>query len=144
MVVQIPPVDSGEGREAQCVQALGDAQVVPPADVLLVRVVRPRVVGDANNRLLDVDEAGRLQQLARAVLVRDWARHSLRGIVDIAVPLPQHAVRRQGAVVAARLHVHLDVLDPAGARLQVSAVRLLARCVQPLIGAAWAYVYIFW
>jgi hypothetical protein len=117
--VEVPLVDAGEGCEAECFEALGDAQVVPPADVLLVGVVGPRVVGDADDRLLDVDEAGRLQQLAGAVLVCDWARDPVGGVGEPAVPLDQHAVGRQRVVVAARLHVDFNVLDPAGAGLEV-------------------------
>ncbi|KAJ8118030.1 hypothetical protein OPT61_g919 [Boeremia exigua] len=118
--VQVPLVDAGEGREGQCVQPLGDAQVVPPANVLLVRVIGPRVVGHANDRLLDVDEAGGLQVLARAVVVGDWARNPPGCVGEVAVPLDELALGVKGAVVAARLHVDLHVLDPAAAGLQVA------------------------
>ncbi len=85
-----------------------------------MRVIGPCVVGDADNRLLDVDEAGGLQQLAGAVLVRDWARNSVRGVGEPAIPLCEHAVGGQCVVVAARLHVDFNVLYPAGAGLEMS------------------------
>jgi len=41
VLVEVPRIDSGEGRNAECFEALGDAQVVPPANVFLVWVIRP-------------------------------------------------------------------------------------------------------
>lgn len=60
MRVQVPLIDPIERRKSECVQAFSDAQVVPPANVLLVRVVGPRIVGNSNYRLLYVDEASLL------------------------------------------------------------------------------------
>lgn len=119
--IQVPLVHSRERGIGQCVEALGDAQVVPPADVLLVRVIGPRVVRDANYSLLDVYEACLLEQLASSVLVCNRARNSIRSVCNPSVPLREHAVRGKCIVVATGLHVNLNVLDPAGARFQVSA-----------------------
>ena len=121
MGIQVPLVDACERREGQGLEAFCYAQIVPSANVFLVRVVRPRVVGNTDDRLLDVDEAGLLQQLARAVLVGNGARHSVCGVGEPAIPLDKHAVLRERVVIAARLHVDFDVLDPACAGLEVSA-----------------------
>lgn len=111
--IQVPLIDSCERGIGEGVQALGYAQVVPPANVLLVRVVGPRIVGDANDRLLDVDEASLLQQLASAVLVCDGAGNAVRGVCEPPVPFDEHTVLRKCVVVAARLHVDFDMLYPA-------------------------------
>jgi hypothetical protein len=143
VLVEVPPVDSGEGRGAECFEALGDAQVVPPANVFLVGVIGPRIIWDADDCFLDVDEAGLLQQLAGAMLVCDWARDPVGGVCEPAVPLIQMRVGREGVVVAARLHVDLDVLDPASAGFEVAAV-IVSYTAKSKKMSRKPYVNIFW
>lgn len=41
VLIHVPAIYSAEWTETQRFQAFGDAQVVPPADLLLVRVIGP-------------------------------------------------------------------------------------------------------
>ncbi len=120
MLVRAPPVDSGERRETQRFQALRDREVVPPANLLLMRVCRPRVVRSPDDELLDVDEAGRGQHLPRVVLVRDGPEDAVGGVREVLVPLRDGRVRGQGAVVASRLQVDLYLLDASEPGLQMA------------------------
>ena len=119
--VEVPLVDACERGEGQCVQPLGDAQVVPPANIFLVRIIGPGVVGNANNGFLDIDEPGCLQVLARPVVVCDWARDSPCCVGKVSVPLHELALGVERTIVAARLHINLNVFYPTAARLEVSA-----------------------
>jgi hypothetical protein len=77
---QSPPVHSYERGEGQGFQTLSQAQIVPPTDFFLVRVIGPRVEGCPNHFFLDVDESRILQQLPSSVLVRNRAVCPVRGV----------------------------------------------------------------
>jgi hypothetical protein len=78
--IQVPLINSCERRKGQGLEAFGDAQVVPPPNVFLVRIIGPRVVRNADDRLLNVDETGRLQQVTGTVLICNWARDPVCGV----------------------------------------------------------------
>jgi hypothetical protein len=118
--VEVPLVDPGKGRKRQGFQTLGYAQVVPPANVLLMGIVGPRIVRDANDSLLDIDEACRLQVLAGPVLIGNGSRNAPCGVSQPLVPLHKLALGIEGAVIAAWLHVDFDVLQVAAAGSEVS------------------------
>ena len=80
----------------------------------------PSVVGRTDDGLLDVDEAGGLQQLACAVVVSNGSIYPSCGILEVVVPLGEVAVLRERAVVAAGLEVDLNVLYPPGPGLEVA------------------------
>lgn len=103
-------------------------------------VSRPRVVWCTDYGLLDVDEAGRLEQLASAVVIRNGAVNASCGIGEVIVPLGEVAVWREGAIVTAGLQVNLDMFYPPRTGFQVSSEISMATQGS----AEHAYVNIFW
>ena len=118
-VVEGPVVDARKGCQRKGLEPLGHAEVVPSADVLEVRVGRPRAERDLDDVFLDVDEAGPLQHVSGPAVVGERFVDARRGLVEVTPPAQQDRVGLQGAVVAARRHVQLDLLEAAVDRLQV-------------------------
>lgn len=73
-------------------------------------VLGPRIEGRPNDALLNVREAGSLQQLPGVCLVFDGLAGSPRRVFKVIVPLERRGLG-QGPVIATRLKVNLDVLD---------------------------------
>lgn len=121
VVIPIPPVHPCERRDAHSFQTLTYAQVVPPADLFLMRIVWPRIVRCPDDDFLDVDKAGCLQHLTSVVLISDGTRNSLCGIGQVIVPLRYRAILGKCVVVALGLEVDLHLLNPSGSWPQMSA-----------------------
>jgi hypothetical protein len=74
-----------------------------------------------DNLLLDVDEAGIYQPLLGDIAVQaDGAAEAIHGIKELVRPSYGVGIPWQGAVVAARIPVYLNLLKPAVVWFQVS------------------------
>ena len=121
VLIPIPPVHPCERRDAHSFQTLTYAQVVPPADLFLMRIVWPRIVRCPDDDFLDVDKAGCLQHLTSVVLISDGTRNSLCGIGQVIVPLRYRAILGKCVVVALGPEVDFYLLNPSGSWPQMSA-----------------------
>lgn len=81
---------------------------------------RPWVERCANDHLLNVNEPLLLQHLSGIVVVRNRLIPSGGRICQVIIPLVQHRIGCKSAVIATRLHVNLDLLDPPVSWLEVA------------------------
>ena len=86
VLIRIPAVCAREWPQAEGLQSIRQTQIVPPPNLLLMRIRRPAVQRRSYYPLLNVDEALLLQHLAGIVLVRNRSVGSPCSVSEISVP----------------------------------------------------------
>ena len=117
-----PAQDAREPGQAESLDAVEHVHLAPAAQLLLPLIFRPRVDGEFEDALLDVDEAGFLVPALQLVGDAQGPAERHGRVVEVPDPLEQFPVRRhrpvvavEGAVELLRLHVsaRLEVLEGA-------------------------------
>lgn len=105
---------TAQGRQAEWLVGLAHRKVEPSAELSHVLVGRPPAKRQVDDFLLDVDKASISQPLLGDVAVKaQRAPEDIHSIQELLRPLHDMGVPRQGAIVAARIKVYLDLLNIA-------------------------------
>lgn len=105
---------TAQGRQAQWLVGLAHRKVEPSAELSHLLVGRPPAKRQVDDFLLDVDKASICQPLLGDVAVKaQRAPEDIHSIQELLRPLHDVGVPRQGAIVAARIKVYLDLLNIA-------------------------------